>query len=60
MDSVKDYSVITCDDADAGDSSRRSTGMEADPDLAKIIDAWPSLPESLRAGIVAMIDSVRK
>jgi hypothetical protein len=26
-----------------------------DPDLAKIIDAWPTLPEPIRAGILAMI-----
>lgn len=26
-----------------------------DPDLAMIIEAWPTLPESIKAGIVAMI-----
>jgi hypothetical protein len=26
-----------------------------DPDLAKIIDAWPNLPEAIRAGILAMV-----
>jgi hypothetical protein len=25
------------------------------PDLAEIIDAWPALPEPIRAGILAMI-----
>jgi len=27
----------------------------AAPDLAAVISAWPSLPEALRAGIVAMV-----
>ncbi len=25
------------------------------PDLAAVIDAWPDLPEPIRAGIVAMV-----
>jgi hypothetical protein len=32
---------------------------QIDPDLARLIDAWPNLPEALRTGIVAMIDSAR-
>ena len=28
-----------------------------DPDLAAVIDAWPSLPEAIKAGIVAMIEA---
>jgi hypothetical protein len=30
---------------------------ETTPDLAEIIDAWPTLPEPIRAGILAMIRS---
>jgi hypothetical protein len=30
------------------------------PDLARLIDAWPTLPEALRAGILAMIDAACK
>jgi len=30
------------------------------PDLARLIDAWPTLPAALRAGILAMIDAARK
>jgi hypothetical protein len=29
---------------------------EIDADLARLIDAWPTLPDAIRAGIVAMID----
>jgi hypothetical protein len=25
------------------------------PDLAAVVDAWPELPEAIRAGIVAMV-----
>ena len=25
------------------------------PDLADVVDAWPTLPEAIRAGIVAMV-----
>jgi hypothetical protein len=26
-----------------------------EPDLAAVIEAWPTLPEAIRAGIVAMV-----
>ncbi len=28
-----------------------------DPDLARLIDTWPNLPEAIRAGIVAMVNT---
>ena len=28
-----------------------------DPDLQAIIDAWPALPEAIKAGIVAMVQA---
>jgi hypothetical protein len=31
-----------------------------DPDLQRLIDAWPTLPAALTAGILAMIDAARK
>lgn len=26
-----------------------------DPDLAAVVDAWPKLPEAIKAGILAMV-----
>jgi len=34
--------------------------LEKDPALARLIEAWPRLPEALRAGILAMIDVAGK
>jgi hypothetical protein len=28
--------------------------------MQRVLDAWPTLPEALRAGILAMIDAARK
>ena len=33
---------------------------EIDTNLQRVLDAWPALPEALRAGILAMIDAARK
>ena len=32
----------------------------ADPDLVRLIEAWPRLPEAVRAGIVAMLNATLK
>jgi hypothetical protein len=40
-----------------------STGerlRQIDPDLARIMDAWPALPESVRASIVMLIKAAVK
>jgi hypothetical protein len=39
----------------------KGTGTESiDPDLALVQQAWASLPEPLRAGILAMVRSMRE
>ncbi len=32
---------------------------KTDPDLAAVVDAWPTLPEAIRAGILAMVKASR-
>ena len=32
---------------------------QIDPDLSRLIDAWPTLPEALRVGILAMIAAAK-
>jgi len=36
-------------------SSDSLESAPADPDLARIVAAWPTLPEVIRAGILAMV-----
>ena len=30
-----------------------------DPDLARLIDAWPTLPDPIKAAVLALLDSAR-
>jgi len=39
----------------AGCSDRRDEGGIDDPELAAVIDAWPTLPDAIRRGILAMV-----
>ena len=39
----------------ANTSSSPSSSTRIDPDLAAVIDAWPTLPESIRGVILTMI-----
>jgi hypothetical protein len=42
-------------------ATRGATGEsgEVDVDLTAVVDAWPELPEAIKAGIVAMIRAAR-
>ena len=33
---------------------------EKDPDLASVLESWPTLPEPMRPGIVAMVKAARR
>jgi hypothetical protein len=35
-------------------------GTAIPPDLAAVVNAWPILPEALKAGIVSMVIAARK
>ena len=53
----------SCKHSNASTSSSPSSCAQepskTDPDLAKLIDAWPTLPEPVKAGIRAMVDAAR-
>jgi hypothetical protein len=51
---------MASDDSVSGDSSRRSSSAEIDPDIQRVLKAWPTLREALRAGILAMIDPAQR
>ena len=34
------------------------TAAPADPDLARVVEAWPDLPEPLRRAVLALIGTV--
>ena len=47
-----------CEGASATPSSRpssRDANQPADAELQRLIDAWPTLPHAVRAGIMAMV-----
>ncbi len=60
-DSAKADRTGISDDAPANPSSRHSSGDGnplQDANLRRLIDAWPELPDTIRAGILAMVDAV--
>ena len=38
----------------------RAAWCRTDPGLARLVEAWSTLPEAIRVGIVAMIDAAAK
>jgi len=44
--------------AEAPEAECEAVGAQtppSDPDLARLVEAWPTLPAALKAGIVAMV-----
>ena len=37
------------------DQSNTSSEMQDDPDLQAIVNAWPTLPESVKAAVMALV-----
>jgi hypothetical protein len=40
-------------------SQVRECPILEDPDLARVLSAWPNLPTAIKAGILAMVDASR-
>jgi hypothetical protein len=48
--------ATACDHLRSPSATKNATrALPDDPDLAAVVTAWPSLPEAVRAGIVAMV-----
>jgi len=41
-----------------GDSTSDSSAVQDDPDLARIVRAWGTLPKAVRTALVAMVRAV--
>ena len=59
-ESITDQSTTTYNDGSATPASNPDTldgNSPGDPDLAAVVEAWPDLPDAIRAGIVAMVEA---
>jgi hypothetical protein len=43
----------------SAESGAKSSALGADPDLSRIIDAWPDLPLHIRAAVQALIGTAQ-
>ena len=43
----------------AGSGAESADSVHFGPDLQRVIDAWPRLPEAVRAGVLAMITATK-
>ena len=57
---VRNSPGITSYDNWGYDSGLYSASSEGDAGLAEVVGAWPSLPETVRAGILAMIAAIKE
>ena len=51
---------MTYDEDTSSVRSTISSKTEIDQDLLRLLEAWPTLPEPLKAGILAMIEAAQK
>ncbi len=54
-DSTTGETTGTYDGTNSTPSHNPSSRQQNDPDLALVIDAWPSLADAVKAGILAMV-----
>lgn len=56
---LADKAITAKDDAgrSAGRSDLRGEGGISDPDLNRLVNAWPTLPAAIRRAMLAMIDA---
>jgi hypothetical protein len=59
-DSITNETTTVYDDSPANPRSSPSSSDGNDPELAAVADAWPTLPEPIRAAILAMVKATTK
>ncbi len=59
-DSVSPDPVASSDDTILSPTSRADSRNDIGPDLARLFAAWPTLPEPLKVGILAMVEAAAK
>src|SRR5262245_64988870 len=57
VDSATAYGIISCNSLQSCARSRISSKNEVDPELHRLLDAWPSLSPPIRAAILALIEA---
>jgi site-specific DNA recombinase len=50
----------SCDPATTGLPASLRAALEQHPELSELIESWPNLPQSMRIGIIAMVESSAK
>src|SRR5262245_25833574 len=49
--------AVAVNSAGPTDAEKSSLVAPVDPDLARLVVAWPTLPEAIRRGILAIVES---
>jgi hypothetical protein len=57
-DSTSNETADTCNSPPATPNSTPNKTAD-DPDLRRVIDAWPTLPAAIRDGMAAMVEAAR-
>ena len=57
---ASNYTGASCDPATIGLPASLRAALEQHPELSKLIESWSHLPQSMRIGIIAMVESSAK
>ena len=57
VDSVNNSGDVTYKPGTADPATYHDSSSKIDPDLGRVVDAWPALPDALKAAILALIEA---
>ena len=58
-ENVCDAVATTSESRSANRGAEWGAFVRSHPDLAAVVDSWPTLPEAVKAGIVAMVEATQ-